>query len=202
MTNLPATLSTLNQQIAALNEKLVPVTGDHVARGIRSLLAAGLSLPSGMQADKAPEIYGYALAGVPAYGLQVAISKIIRGEYDINRAFVPSAPELAAIARAEARVIREDKVRLTERASAMTIPKAEPVSEAGKQKIKSLLRGFRAKHSAAKSVSSVPQEPMSDAKAEYYQKIMELRDAPEMNREHAMFRNHISQEIETRKDTL
>lgn len=196
MSNLPATISSLTRQISELTSKLAPATEDQVSRGVRSLLAAGLALPSGMQTDKAPEIYGFALNGVPGYGVQVAVAKIIRGEYEINRAFIPAPPELAAMARAEARSIRDDKVRLMERMRALEGQKPEPVSEAGRARIKSLLAGFRRQHAAHKANGMAAEMPMTDEQAEYYQQIMTLKDAPGVGAEQRAYRSAIAQKVE------
>lgn len=186
----------MTREISELTDKLAPATDEQISRGVRSLLAAGLVLPSGMQADKAPEVYGFALAGVPVYGLQVAIAKIIRGEYDINRAFVPAPPELAAMARAEARTIREDKTRLLERRKAMEGEKPEPVSKEGRARIKAMLADFRQSHAASKAIGSAPAQPISQEKAEYYQKILALSDAKTVDASQRAYRTAISRKIE------
>src|ERR1044072_7560574 len=140
MTNLPATLSTLATQISSLTEKLGPVSEDHVARSIQSLLNAGLSLPSGMKVDAAPEIYAFALAGVPAIGVQKPTAGVIRGEYDINKGFVPKPPEFAAIARLETKVIRDELVRLREKEQTLAdvAKHREKTSEEQKERIRQL----------------------------------------------------------------
>lgn len=196
MTNLPATISSLNREIGALTEKLAPITEDQVSKGIRSLLSAGLSLPSGMQADKAPEIYEFALAGVPATGVQRAITKIIRGEYDINRAFIPSPPELAAMARAETRSLRDDKIRLLERKKALEDAAPEPVSEEGRARIRGLLAKFRSQHAAKKAIALAPETPMTEEQADYYRKIMALKDAAGVGPEQRAYRSVIARKVE------
>lgn len=199
MTNLPAVISTLNQQIGELTEKLRPVSEDHVSKAIRSLLAAGLALPSGMDVSKAPEIYSYALSGVPVFGVQKATSGIIRGEYDINRGFVPTPPEFAAISRLEAKTVREDLARLREKHSTLeesTKPK-EKSDPAQLQRIREIYASFKAAHVALKVERTVPTEPMTDERAAYWHAISELRDAPEVSAEQTAFRRKIAGEIET-----
>lgn len=198
MTNLPAVISTLNQQIGALTEKLKPVSEDHVSKAIRSLLAAGLALPSGMDVSKAPEIYSYALSGVPVFGVQKATAGIIRGEYDINRGFVPTPPEFAAISRLEAKTVREDLARLREKHSTLeesTKPKERSDPEQLKR-IREIYSSFKAAHAAAKVERIIPTEPMSDERADYWHAISELRDAPEVSAEQQAFRRRIAGEIE------
>lgn len=150
-----------------------------------------------MQVDKAPEIYAYALSGVPGSCVQKATGKIIRGEYEINRGFVPTPPEFAAIARAEARILREDKTRLMEKLESMgASQKAEKVSEEGKARIRAMLAMFRTKDAARKAYSVKIPEAMDVAMAEYFEHIMALRDAPEVTAEQAAFRRRIRTEIE------
>ena len=195
MTNLPA-ISTLNQQIGELTEKLHPATHDQVSKSIRTMLAAGLSLPSGMKAEEAPNIYNFALEGVATYGVSVATRKVIRGEYEINKAFIPTPPELAAIARAEARVIREDKARLMERLDAMSQSQPQERDPAMVERIKAKLRDFREQDAARRAMNTIPQEPMSDEKAEYYRKIMDIKDTRAPSAEQMAYRRKIIRDIE------
>jgi len=196
MNNLPA-LSTLDNEISALTSKLAPVSDELVSKAVRTMLAAGLALPSGMNAEKAPEIYAFALQGVSHHGLSIATRKILRGEYEISRAFVPTAPELAAMARAEARVLRDDLTRLKERqaAVAQSYGRKEPKCAETKERILQRLNQFRAQNAALKAVNAIPQEPMTAEKAEYYSGIMALRDAPGVGVEHTAYRRKIASEI-------
>lgn len=191
------------QQIGELTEKLAPVTEDHVAKGIRSLLAAGLALPSGMQADRAPEIFAYALSGSPAFGVQKAVSKIIRGEYDINRGFVPTPPELAAMARAEARILREDKLRLMDKLETIEVTQRqpEPRNEAMLARIHALRERARKIHAEHRVGAEAFPEPLSAESAEYYQKIMALRDAPRVTAEQAAMRRKVQRDLQGSMDT-
>jgi hypothetical protein len=199
--SLPAKHSTLLQQITALTEQLAPAGPDEIAVCLNGLMNGGMMISASIQADNPVDEYRLALSGAPIAGLRKAFLKLKRGEYEnINYAFIPLPSELAAMARAEARVLREDRVRLQEKAEALNTPKAKEISPEGRARIKGLLNVFRSEHAAAKAIGTAPKEPMSEAKAEYYQKIMEMRDAPGVNREHEVFRNHISAEIEARKD--
>ena len=108
MTNLPAQLSTLQNEISALTEKLSPLVDANVAEAIKSLLAAGLALPTAMNPDQAPAVYGFALKGSSIHGLKRSVAKIIRGEYKIHKAFIPNPPELATLVRAETQSIVDD----------------------------------------------------------------------------------------------
>lgn len=179
MTNLPATLSTLDRQIGELNERLAPVTDDHVSKAIRSLLAAGLALPSGMDPDKAPDVYGFALSGVSVCGVQKATAKIIRGEYEINRAFIPTPPEFAALARKEASAVRGDLTRLQlSKESLIDARPREKTDPQQMEKIRDLTRRFKQQNPAAERryAAKVPEQ-MTPEQEEYWAKIMALPSA-------------------------
>lgn len=193
MTNLPATLSTLNQEISALTEKLAPAATDHVKESISSLIRAGLLFPSSIKAEDAPMVYGFALTNISTHGLRHAVTKLIRGEYEyINRAFIPLPPELAAMARAETRLIVEDLSRLKARRAAMVPPEPEKRDEAMIARVRALRMQHKEQHAARKAVATIPQEPMTDEKAEYYRRIMSLRDAPDITAEQAAYRRKIA----------
>lgn len=150
-----------------------------------------------MQADKAPEIYAYALTDVPGYGVHKATGKIIRGEYEINRGFIPMPPELAAMARAEAKVIREDKVRLMEKLRTIEVIQCKPEhrDDAMRQRIKDMRAKAREIHAAHRVGAESFPEPMSEEKAAYFQRIMALRDAPQVSAEQAAARRKVEHEI-------
>lgn len=201
MTNLPATLSTLQQEITVLTEKLAPVTDDHVSRSIRSLLAAGLSLPSGMTVEAAPEIYAFALAGVPAFGVQKATAGVIRGEYDINKGFVPKPPEFAAISRLETKAIRDDLVRLREKEATLqeaSTPR-EKTSEEQKERIRQLHAQFKAAHAESKvgeRFSPIPAD-MTPEQLAYWEQIQAIKDAPTITEEQRAMRSKIASSMAT-----
>jgi hypothetical protein len=196
MTNLPATLSTLATQISSLTEKLAPVSEDHVARSIRSLLAAGLSLPSGMTVEAAPEIYAFALAGVPAIGVQKATAGVIRGEYDINKGFVPKPPEFAAIARLETKAIRDDLVRLREKAATLqeVAKPREKTSEEQMERIRQLHAQIKAAHAESKAgerFNPIPAD-MTPEQLAYWEQIQAIKDAPTITEEQRAMRRKIA----------
>lgn len=154
MTNLPATLSTLEGEITALTERLKPATEDHVADAIGSLLASGLALPSAMDPKKAPAVYAFALANVSSSALKRAVTKLIRGEYDnVNRAFMPSAPELAALARGEAKIIMDDLARAKLKRDSMTPPTPEKKSPESIERVRALVADFTKGHDVSKRCS-------------------------------------------------
>lgn len=116
MTNLPATLSTLQREISAITEKLSPCGGDEVGRCIASLMDAGMMIPASIQADDPVDEYRIAMKAVPLHGLRTVFVKLKRGEYDMdNRAFLPLPADMAAMAQAECRMLRDDRARANER---------------------------------------------------------------------------------------
>ncbi len=195
MTNLPATLSTLNAQISALTERLAPAQDTHVTEAIRSLLSAGLSLPGNMDAAKAPEVYAFALSKVSATGVRKAVAKLVRGEYDLkNRAFIPTPPEFADLARRETRELVDDLSRLKMHRESITF---EPTvhDDETKARVRQLLKNFRAETDAARSKNAEITEPLSDERAEYWRSIMALKDAETVTEEQKQFRRRIEKRV-------
>lgn len=195
MTNLPAALSTLNEQITALTERLAPAQDTHVTEAIRSLLSAGLSLPGNMDASKAPEIYAYALSKVSATGVRKAVAKLVRGEYELkNRAFIPTPPEFADLARRETRELVDDLARLKAHREAITF---QPTvhDEGARARVRQLLKNFRAENEAVKSRNIELMEPMSDERAAYWRSIMALKDAETVTEEQKQFRRRIEKRV-------
>jgi hypothetical protein len=116
MTNLPATLSNLQNEISVIIEKLAPCGGEEVGRCLASLMDAGMMIPASIQAEDKVEEYRIALKGVPLHGLRTVFVKLKRGEYDIeNRSFIPLPSEMAAMSHAECRSLRDDRARANER---------------------------------------------------------------------------------------
>lgn len=195
MTTLPATLSTLNAEITALTDRLAPAQETHVTEALRSLISAGLSLPGNMDAAKAPEIYAYALSKASATGVRKAVAKLVRGEYDLrNKAFIPTPPEFADLARMETREIVDDLSRLKARREALTY---QPTvhDEGVRARVRQIAKNFRAAHEASKSKNADLTEPMTEESAEYWRSIMALKDADNVTEEHKQFRRRIEKRV-------
>ncbi|MBD9635454.1 hypothetical protein IB277_03940 [Ensifer sp. ENS07] len=119
MTNLPTRLSTLEQGISALTEKLSPCGVDEVGKCIASLMDAGMMIPGSIQSEDPIEEYRIALKGVPLHGLRTVFVRLKRGEYDMpNRSFLPIPSEMAAMANLECRSLREERMRASEMSKA------------------------------------------------------------------------------------
>ncbi|WP_181147684.1 hypothetical protein [Ensifer aridi] len=115
MTNLPARLSTLQQEISALTEKLGPASADEIGQCIEGLMSGGMRISESITAANPVEEYRVSLRNVPVFGLRRAYVKLKRGEYEnINLAFIPLPAELAAMANADCRILREDRIRKQE----------------------------------------------------------------------------------------
>lgn len=131
-------------------------------------------------------VYSFALAGLSHDAIVIAVKRLIRGEYDINKAFIPTPPELAAIVRSEAKNIMDDLVRLKATAEAMRPQeKATPADEGMKARIRERLAEFRASHRMAKEAErgQVVAE-VTPEKAAMLRKILALPDAKEVSAEH------------------
>lgn len=195
--NLPATLSTLNREISVLTDKLAPINDDQAGVAFRRLLMTGLSLPASMDAAKAPGIYAFALRGISHDGLHRAVEKVIRGEYDnISRSFMPTPPELAALAREEAKVIVADLIRLKDRRESITPQKVEvDRSPEVMARVKALRKKALQELQAAK-VTGTTSEPMTDEQAEYWAKINGLKDRPDVSMEQREFRSKVAASLD------
>jgi len=203
MTNLPATvqLSTLSREIGALTDQLRPAEADAISKYLLSMRKAGMSVPTGMKPEDLESVYGYALSDVPAFGLKRAVEKIIKGEYPIKNGFIPLPPELAAMARAEAKTVRDDLTRLREKEATIRDlqNKPEPASEDARARVRSMLGRFRSEHEASKAQARgvVHQEPMTEDRAAYWGKIKDMKDADEVSAEQQAFRRKVDTDLST-----
>lgn len=197
--NMPAQLSTLQQEISALTRQLAPASEDEIVLVLNGLMDGGMLFPASIRAkDKIGE-YHKAMADCPSVGLRKAAIKLKRGEYDnINLAFIPLPAKLAAMARAEARSEREDRARLRERVKAIEEQESKPAPRDPNviARIRAKHQAFKQDHAAAKAISEIPPQPISAEKAEYYSKIMALNDAPGgPDAEQSAFRRKIAGDI-------
>ncbi|MGC4393726.1 hypothetical protein [Agrobacterium sp. M50-1] len=195
--NLPVALSTLTREISVLTEKLQPINDDQAGVAFRRLLMTGLSLPASMDAAKAPAIYAFALRGISSDGLTRAVEKVIRGEYEnLNRAFMPTPPELAALARGEERTLVNDLVRLKDKREALT---AKPVEKDRSPEVMARVRALRqkAKQELQSPSQNVPTSaPMTDEQAAYWAKINSMVDANNVSAEQRAFRGKIAADLQ------
>jgi hypothetical protein len=197
MTNLPATLSTLKQEIGALTDKLAPARPDFIAECIDKLKSGGMMVPKTIAAADFIREYTIALAGVPSYGLAVAVAKLKRGEYpDVKPDFMPLPAMLAAIARLETKTIRDDLVRLREKEATLAevAKPREKTNEEQLARIRKLHAQFKAAHAESKvgeRFSSMPEE-MTLEQLEYWEKIQAIKDAETITEEQRAMRRKVA----------
>ncbi|MBB3745017.1 hypothetical protein FHX10_004554 [Rhizobium sp. BK591] len=157
MTNLPVALSTLDQEITALAERLQPARPEFIAECLHSLKAGGMLVPKGVAAEDFLREYTIALGSVPRHGLIAVVTKLKRGEYpDISSEFMPVPAKLAHMARAECRLIVEDIARLRAKRNAIEEASKPPkvsVEENERQRvrIRELHREFKRQHQSGKA---------------------------------------------------
>lgn len=111
---------TVEKMEARLGERLQPATDEQVAVTYSVLKSAfpGARLePEEARANAAA--YLMALDGVPAFALEEAVKQVLRGNAGINRSFMPTAPELRAIA---------DRLALPARAHAVALRRLQEAS--------------------------------------------------------------------------
>lgn len=147
MTNLPAQLSTLKQEIGTLTDQLKPASADFLAKCLNRLKASGMAVPTGIAPEDFIREYSFALDGIAEVGLVRAFQKLKRGEYpDVNPDFIPRPAALAVIARNEARTIHQDLARLKEKQASLDLVfnRPAPPSEEAKARVRNLIQQFKA----------------------------------------------------------
>jgi len=183
MTNLPATLSTLKQQIGALTDRLAPARPDFVAECLDRLKSGGMMVPKTIAPADFIREYTMALAGVPACGLALAVTRLKRGEYpDVRHDFLPLPAMLAAIARLETKAIRDDLIRLREREQAIAAAATprQRTSDEEMARIRALHAAFKAAHAESRLPHPAPPDEMTPEQRQYWSSIQEIGDAPEI----------------------
>lgn len=193
-------LSTLALEIGELTEKLQPPTSEMIAANLLSMRRVGMAYSQGIDPEMIETVYSYALRDVPAIGLQKATRKILKGEYDIEYGFIPKPPELAAMARAEAKEERDKRAGLIEKQRTLqdlSAYRSRKPDQGTKERIREMLGRFRAETAAARVENALPQETMSEERAAYFSQIMAMRDREGgPYAEQMAFRRRIKAEIE------
>lgn len=196
--NSLTTLSNLEQQISDARARMVAAGNDDVAKCLKSLQAAGLGIASGIAPKEVNTVYSFALADLSREALNITTRKLIRGEYDIDRKdFIPKPPELAAMVRAEARVLAADISRLTATADAIRPQEPVIISEEMRSRAREKLAQFRVWHAEAKVAERYGnvKEPMSEERASMLSRIMALPDAKEVTADQAAYRRRVAAEL-------
>lgn len=207
MTTALTTLSTLQQQITATAERLRPCGDDGVAKALKTLQTAGLALSSTIAPGDAQTVYSYALAGLSHEALTTTCKKLIRGEYNIDRkAFIPIPAELAAMVRAEQRLISEEHVRLRDTIASIELLRPDngtPEDPEARARVRRMLEGFRSWHQTEKEKTRgyAPEMPPSPEEIERWQKIMSLPDAKNLSAEQMAYRRKIEMDIDAVEPT-
>ncbi len=183
----------------AENQLRAPVT-DEIIAGLKWLLDAGISYSITLPNGEEETAYMAILKGVPMCGLRRALTKFRNGEYqNMNYSFIPLPAELAAMARAEAKMERDDLVRLrdTKRTLDERSQETAKVSEEGKARIRKMLEEYRASHRLAKEAERGQVVPeVTPEKIAMLSRIMALPDAKEITAEQMANRRAASKLIE------
>jgi len=206
MTNQLTTLSTLQQRITAIADRMAPAGDDGVAKALRTLQTGGLALSANIKPKDMNTVYSYALSGLSHDALTTVCKKLVRGEYDIDRkAFIPLPPEMAAMVRAEQRLISDDLSRA--RASLASMQPEAPVERSPEEqaRVKELRLQFLNAHQDLKERNGLAPavETLDEDKAEYFSRIMSLKDAPIISAEqHAERQKRAAQIASTAKSEV
>jgi len=196
-------ISTLDQQITALSARLAPADDAQVAKCLRSLMAAGMIMPSMPDESRVTEVYEFALNGVSSSAINIVTRKLITGAYERERhSFIPTPPEFAAYAKSEQRTIVEDLARLRATREAVRGVKRVEHSEDTKARVRGMIEGFKAKLpvEAAKAKYALWNEGITD-EAEYIRRISAIKDQPTITAEQRQFRGIMAKKIELHAST-
>lgn len=117
-------------------------------RSLDAMQSAGMPMPQGIEPKKIFAVYHYALSGVSGTGLSVATQKLIRGDYAANPnvllGTIPKPPVLAALAKAEARMLRAELARKRDMLVALAPRQtAQGRSEESRRRVRAKLEAFR-----------------------------------------------------------
>lgn len=198
MSNLPATqnsqLSTLRREIGELDEKLLRASDDAVMARVLFLTRSGLKFPAELDAARAPQIYAFALKGCSLEALKTVCERIVQGRVEHIRSFMPTAPELAALVRAEGAVLALDlaRARATLDAIQENTQEKPVVDEAARARIRAKLQDFRMNHKQRKQEENAGGKIVLDhERAERMKAIMAMPDAVEPTQEVLAYRRLI-----------
>lgn len=87
-----------------------------MAKCINALLDRGFMVPSSVSDEFTLDLYRDALSATPIEGLRKAFVKLKQGDYPEYVDFLPKPAALASLANAEAKHLRADRARMSERA--------------------------------------------------------------------------------------
>lgn len=193
---LATTSLTLDQQITLAQGRLEAGTDEDIARIIQSLQTAGFGMSTNIDVKASVEVYTFALAGLSKQAISTVVRKLIRGEYENTKPFIPSPPEFATLVRREMAFLHSHvadlKLRKDSIASANEV-RAREKTEEEKARGRAMIAKFQAESQASDAL--VADEPIDEERAEYWRKIMELKDAPEKNEDFTGFRNQIAKYV-------
>lgn len=202
----PLTLSTLEQQISSDREKLAPLSDDDISKALISLGSAGFVLSTGVSADKATEVYSYALSGLSKAALTAAVRKMIRGEINLGGVyFIPPAPALAEIVRAEHRILTANYTRSKEIYDAMkdgSYKQGTNTDPEARERVRAMRAKLAADREAAKARErgEFTPEAMSPEQVAYWEKINSMPDAKTLKEDQSSFRASINSVINKLKE--
>ncbi|WP_143523922.1 hypothetical protein [Rhizobium rhizosphaerae] len=125
-----------------LTDRIRATDSGVVLDALESLMTAGFSIPGNIRPDVVGKVYAYALDGLPAIALRSVARSLIRGECgQPENGYLPRPPELAALVRAEARRLADDRRRAIETRDSLRLAKAQrpAASEEAKARVRALV---------------------------------------------------------------
>lgn len=191
----------MKAEISSLTEQLQPASDDAVTARILSLHNAGLAWPPGIDGKSAARVYGFALKGLPGEALKRTVTRIIRGEVEEIKSFMPTPPQLAVMVRMEARPLLDARARARETIESLTANRAGTVRDpASVARVRDLVRKVKDDAAEVREASRrgyTADLPISHEQAETYKRMLDLPDRPGADdADTAAFRRRIVAKIE------
>lgn len=135
---------TLDEKISAVTKLLSHASDDAISSAMIKLAGAGLAFPPGIDPTNAAKVYKFALRGVPLEALKRVVVRIVQGEIEGVSNFLPTAPALAALVKAEARGLFADRERLMAIRNEQQLRLPAPVrTEEAKARVREAVQGVK-----------------------------------------------------------
>lgn len=146
----PLSISTLKTQLSEVIVQLQPASPDAIAARLLALKDAGLAYPPGINPQRAPDLYAFALKGTSVEALKRASKRILRGDVEGQSPnFIPTPPGFAALCRQEAVALYADSARLRETIETIELGRPAPHQKTPEEKARVRAMVDKVKEAAA-----------------------------------------------------
>jgi hypothetical protein len=188
-------ISTIESEIVEITAKLRPADDASIGRILGGLLEFGFVVSESMPSENFKQKYIFSLNGVSEHALKIVAAKLARGEYpEIVNNFLPIPAEFAKLARAEERVLREDRTRLRIKLESGRIQPEEKRSPERQERIREMVANARRATTVMRGAA--PEPAIDGERAEYIKRIMAIRDRDGITAEEQTRRRKPAADIE------